>query len=140
MRHADTESAFVKALLDPAMPVPAGITTWRGKPDAKRFAVYRNNVAVALSRALASRFPVVEKLVGTEFFAGMIRAYIAMSKPASPIITAYGDDFPDFIAAFEPAATVRYLADVARLEADRDARKRGWDPGWLDDEDEAADE
>ncbi len=47
----------------------------------------------------------------------MIRAYIAMSKPASPIITAYGDDFPDFIAAFEPAATVRYLADVARLEA-----------------------
>ena len=47
----------------------------------------------------------------------MIRAYIAMSKPASPIITEYGDDFPDFIAAFEPAATVRYLADVARLEA-----------------------
>jgi hypothetical protein len=29
---------------------------------------------------------------------------------------------------------------VARLEADRDARKRGWDPAWLDDEDEAADE
>ena len=117
MDHAETERAFVNALLNSDMPVPTGVTTSRGRADAKRFAVYRNNVAVGLSRALAGRFPIVEKLVGAEFFAGMTRAFIAASKPASPIITAYGDDLPDFIATFAPAASVPYLADVARLEA-----------------------
>jgi hypothetical protein len=117
MDHAATEQAFALALLDAALPVPAGVTTARGTPDAKRFAVYRNNVAVGLGRALANRFPAVEKLVGADFFAVMARAFIAKSKPSSPILTAYGDAFPDFIAAFEPAACVPYLADVARLEA-----------------------
>jgi hypothetical protein len=106
-----TQAAFAAALLDPELPVPSGL-----KADPKRFAVYRNNVAVGLRKALASNFPVVEKLVGGEFFAVMARAYIARTRPASPLIFAYGDDFPDFIAGFEPAATVPYLADVARLE------------------------
>ena len=46
MAHAVTQTAFAEALLDPAAPVPAGITTARGAPDATRFAVYRNNVIV----------------------------------------------------------------------------------------------
>jgi hypothetical protein len=117
MDHAATEQAFALALLDAALPVPAGVTTTRGTPDVKRFAVYRNNVAVGLGRALANRFPVVEKLVGADFFAVMARAFIAKSRPSSPILTAYGDAFPDFIAKFAPAAGVPYLADVARLEA-----------------------
>ena len=117
MDLAANQDAFARALADPALPVPAGVTTARGKPDEKRFAVYRNNVAVALGRALASRFPVVARLVGEEFFAGMAKAYIAVRKPASPLIFAYGDDFADFIGGFEPAASLPYLADVARLEA-----------------------
>jgi hypothetical protein len=47
----------------------------------------------------------------------MAKAYVAVCKPASPLIFAYGDDFADFIARFTPAAGVPYLADVARLEA-----------------------
>ena len=117
MDIAATQHAFATALLDPARPVPAGVTTARGRPDEKRFAVYRNNVAVALARALASRFPVVAKLVGDDFFASMAKAYVAVRKPASPRIFSYGDDFADFIAGFPPAAGVPYLADVARLEA-----------------------
>jgi hypothetical protein len=117
MELAATQDAFVAALLDPALPVPAGVTTARGKADAKRFAVYRNNVAVSLTRVLASRFAVVEKLVGKEFFAGMARAYIAQTRPSSPLILAYGDSFPAFVGGFAPAASLPYLADVARLEA-----------------------
>jgi len=59
MDLAETQDAFAAALLDPALPVPAGVTSARGKADEKRFAVYRNNVAVGLTRVLASRFPVV---------------------------------------------------------------------------------
>lgn len=117
MGHAATEAAFAAALLDPALPPPAGLTTARGAPDAKRFAVYRNNVAVGLRTALATRFRVVERLVGEEFFALMARAYIAGTRPTSPLLFAYGDDLPDFIEGFAPAASVPYLADVARIEA-----------------------
>lgn len=117
MDFETAQAAFAAALLDPALPVPEGVTCARGGADGKRFAVYRNNVAVGLGKALASRFPVVERLVGPEFFAGMARVYIADNKPASPLIFAYGDNFPDFIAGFAPAAGLPYLADVARLEA-----------------------
>lgn len=117
MGHAATEAAFAAAILDPALPPPAGLTTARGAPDEKRFAVYRNNVAVGLRKALATRFRVVERLVGEEFFALMARAYIAGARPASPLLFAYGDDFADFVNGFAPAAALPYLADVARIEA-----------------------
>jgi hypothetical protein len=111
------QAAFAAAVVDPAVPVPAGLVTARGGADEKRFAIYRNNVAVGLRKALSSRFPVVERLVGADFFALMARAYVAGAKPASPLLFAYGDDFPDFVAGFEPAGSVPYLADVARIEA-----------------------
>lgn len=111
------QHGFAQALLHPGAPLPTGLTGARGTADAARFAVYRNNVHVGLTRALAQRFTVTERLVGTEFFAGMARAYVGGCKPASPLLMHYGDDFPDFIAGFAPAATLPYLADLARLEA-----------------------
>ncbi len=117
MSFSSSQEDFAQALLHAERALPAGITTARGTADAARFAVYRNNVHVGLTKALAQRFPVAERLVGTQFFAGMARAYVQDNKPASPLIIAYGDDFPDFIAAFPPACEVPYLADVARLEA-----------------------
>lgn len=112
-----SQDDFAQALLHAERPVPAGITTARGEADALRFAVYRNNVYVGLTRALAQRFPVTGRLVGAEFFTAMARAFAQDHKPASPLIIDYGDDFPDFIADFEPARDVVYLTDVARLEA-----------------------
>jgi hypothetical protein len=111
-----TQNAFAAALIDPAAAPPGGLTTARGMPDDKRFAVYRNNVVAGLGKALESRFPVTLKLVGGEFFRGMARAFIGQSRPLSPLLFEYGDDFPHFIATFGPAAGVPYLADVARLE------------------------
>ena len=86
---------------------------------ARRFAVYRNNVVAGLVKALRSRFPAVEKIVGEEFFAAMARGFVMEQPPRSPLLAAYGDEFPAFIAAFEPARELPYLADVARLEAAR---------------------
>lgn len=114
---AVTQAAFAAALLDPSAPVPEGVTTARGVPDRLRFAVYRNNVAVGLTNSLAAGFPVVARLVGEEFFAGMARAYIATERPRSPLMFEYGRAFPDFVADFAPAASLPYLADVARIEA-----------------------
>src|SRR3954470_15631583 len=116
---APFEISFADALLNADRPVPCGITAHNAAIPERRFAVYRNNVAVGLRKALQSRFPVVEKIVGEEFFAAMALVYLKEQPPRSPQLTTYGDEFPAFIAAFEPAGELSYLADVARLEAAR---------------------
>jgi hypothetical protein len=116
---ASFEISFADALLNADRPVPPGITAHNTAIPARRFAVYRNNVVMGLGKALKSRFPVVEKIVGDEFFAAMARLFVTAQPPRSPLLTTYGDGFPAFIAGFEPARELPYLADVARLEAAR---------------------
>src|SRR5258708_16076849 len=114
---APFETSFADALLNADRPVPYGITAHNAAVPTRRFAVYRNNVVVGLGKALKSRFPVVEKIVGEEFFAAMALVFVKEQPPRSPQLATYGDVFPAFIAAFEPARELPYLADVARLEA-----------------------
>lgn len=116
MPFESTIDAFARALSDPARPAPAQTKGREGRPDARRFAVYRNNVAVGLIGALEARFPVARRLVGEAFFRAMARAFVAEEKPRSPVMIHYGADFPDFVARFEPAREIAYLPDVARLE------------------------
>ncbi|MFK8252983.1 HvfC/BufC family peptide modification chaperone [Ancylobacter terrae] len=88
-------------------------------PAERRFAVYRNNVAVGLIRALETRFPAIRALVGEEFFGAMARDFIQHHPPASPLLARFGDELPGFLAGFGPAAELPYLADIARIEAAR---------------------
>ncbi len=116
MPAARMQTEFSAALFDPRG-MPAGLTTARGEADPARFAIYRNNVTVALIKPLEARFPVLRRLVGDAFFRAMARDFIAVSRPASPLIMDFGDDLPDFLRSYRPAASVAYLDDVAALEA-----------------------
>jgi len=116
---APFEVSFGRALLDPQAPVHFSASIENGATPARRFAVHRNNVVAGLIKTLQARFPVVVKTVGEEFFAAMARVFVAETPPRTPILTTYGDEFADFIGAFEPARELAYLADVARLEAAR---------------------
>jgi len=113
------EASFAGALFDAERPIPRGITAHNAAIPTRRFAVYRNNVVAGLVKALKSRFPVVEKIVGEGFFAAMARVFVVERPPRSPVLASYGNEFATFIAAFEPARELPYLADVARLEAAR---------------------
>lgn len=113
---AERQKQFASAVRDATRPVPTGIVSPLSAARDERFAVYRNNVAVGLIEALRAAFPVVARLVGPEFFGAMARTHALRSLPASPVLLAYGADFPDFIGRFEPAAVLPYLADVAKLE------------------------
>ncbi len=115
----DAKRDFAAALRNPLAEPPAGLYTHAAPAASKRFAVYRNNVAVGLIGALEARFPATRRLVGDEFFRAMARLYIKEQPPRSPLMMRYGDEFPRFIESFEPAADIVYLADVARLEAAR---------------------
>ncbi|UQS15484.1 DUF2063 domain-containing protein [Pseudomonas sp. HS6] len=111
-----TQATFSAALLDVGLPCPHGLYSTNGADPASRFAVYRNNVQGSLSNALADSFPVVMQLVGEEFFRAMAGVFIQNHPPHSPLMSDYGSDLADFISGFEPASSVPYLADVARLE------------------------
>ena len=115
MNHS-AASEFADALRDPACEPPPGLRTWNGSDALDRFNVYRNNIAMSLIDALASTFAVTRQLVGTDFFRAMARIHVAESLPESPILSRYGNDFPDFISRFPHASSLPYLADVARLE------------------------
>ena len=116
---AAVQREFAAALLDPAAPVPSPLRRNGGKAPQKRFAVHRNNMIASLVAALAARFPVVHQLVGDEFFRAMAHLYVTNEPPRSPVLLRYGDRFPDFVENFAPAASIEYLADVARLELAR---------------------
>ena len=113
---ADRQRHFAAAILDPSLAVPPHLVGPDGEPSPKRFAVYRNNVVVGLTEALRANFPVACRIVGEEFFQEMARAYISSYPPHSPILLDYGISFAGFIADFEPAASLPYLPDVARIE------------------------
>ena len=111
------ESAFAKALLDSKQPIPVGIGAPGAVIPTRRLAVHRNNMIAGLVNVLKGRFPVVEKIVGEEFFGAMAGAFVRECPPRSPVLASYGDELPEFIAAFAPARDLAYLADVARLSA-----------------------
>ena len=85
-------------------------------PAARHLQVYRNNVFESLVGALKAVYPVVERLVGTGFFAYAADGYIRRHPPASGNLHDFGDSFAGFLAGFEPARALAYLPDVARLE------------------------
>ncbi|MCU0800243.1 MAG: putative DNA-binding domain-containing protein [Rhodobacteraceae bacterium] len=111
---ADFTRAFDMALR--GGPLPPGLIAPDLSEVARRFDVYRNNVAVSLSTALAARFPVIERLVGQAFFAAMARVYAEQDRPNSPVLHEWGQGFAAFLAAFPPLASYPYMADVARIE------------------------
>jgi len=110
------QSTFGAALLDPETPPPSGLTDPQGRPAGRRFNVYRNNVAVSLTDALATGFPVIAKLLGEEFFKAMAGIFLRAHPPGDPRLQLWGSKFPGFLARFEPVAHLPYLPDIARLE------------------------
>jgi hypothetical protein len=81
-----------------------------------RLDVYANTILVNRRNALRATYPVVERLVGGDFF-DYAAGIFARSYPSlSGNMDEYGREFADFLAGFEPVAPLAYLPDVARLE------------------------
>jgi hypothetical protein len=107
---AGQQERFARALADPGISPPA----LRGAPA--RLAVYRGNLAAHWRRALANAYPVIEQLVGDEFFGGLARAYGQAHPSQDPDLNRFGAQFAAFLDGFPPAADLPWLGDMARLE------------------------
>jgi hypothetical protein len=127
--QADTARAL-------AAPEGEACPPWLQGDDRRRFRVYRNNVRHGLAEALEAAYPATARLVGTDFFRAMAQVFVTQETRRSRSLALFGGGFPAFVAAFPPAASVRYLADVARLEravleAQHEADARPLDPDVL---------
>ncbi|MDN7176855.1 DNA-binding domain-containing protein [Caballeronia sp. SEWSISQ10-4 2] len=87
-----------------------------GLDAGKRLSIYRNTFAGVLGTALRLAFPAVHQLVGPDFFEGAAGLFVAQAPPRNAWLDEYGAEFPDFLERLPQAASVPYLADVARLE------------------------
>ena len=80
------------------------------------FAVYRNTVLKNCIDALAANYPAVERIVGEAWFRAACTIFARTFPPGRPMLVDYGAGFSAFLAEFEPARELPYLADVARLD------------------------
>lgn len=90
--------------------VPLGIS------GDERLNIYKNNTFISLSEALSSTFPTVHKLVGGDFFSYCACEFIKKFPPSPGPLFEYGSEFSSFLGSFEPAGSIHYLSDVARLD------------------------
>lgn len=111
-----TEAQFRASLLDAKAPIPPGLTDGAGRRAGRRYAVYRNNVAVSLTEAIETGFPAIASLLGADNMQRVAGAFIRQEQPRTPILSQYGAGFPAFLAAQDQLSHLPYLADVARLE------------------------
>ena len=107
---------FGQLVLDATKPAPDYLEGPHQRPVGNRFNVYRNNVVLGLSNALAESFPVIRKLLGDENFYSLAKIYVCAHPPKTPLMMYFGADFSQFLKLFSPLAHLPYLADVALLE------------------------
>jgi hypothetical protein len=111
-----SQKQFASALFDCNADVPDALVGGSQERVRRGFNVHRNNVYSTLPECVLAKYPVVQRIVGREFAIAAARVFVARHPPPCPVLLWYGRQFPDFLAAFEPAQTISYLSDVARLE------------------------
>lgn len=111
LQHAFVEGVFTRGE-DSILPwiVPDG------RSASSRFAVYRNNVFHNFREALRDVYPVIERLVGSDFFDCAADRYTGAFPSESGDLHRFGGAFAQFLASYPPAAALPYLPDTARLE------------------------
>lgn len=82
----------------------------------ERLKIYHNNVTGSLIEALRGTYPIIEKLVGENFFKAAARGFIFNHPPTNGCLHEYGQGFDIFIKDHPPAQSLPYLADIAALE------------------------
>jgi len=81
-----------------------------------RLQIHYNNYIQSLTKALRLIYPLIEKLVGIEYFKALAREYIKLNPSYTKNLTFYGEGFSQFLIHFSPLQSFAYLPEMARLE------------------------
>lgn len=112
----DLQQAMARCIVLHVNDAPATMICGDGFAAEQRLAIHRSTYTGSLTKALRLTYPAVDRLVGSAFFDGAAHAFVHELPPRSAWLDDYGADFPEFLAAFAPAASLPYVSDVARLE------------------------
>ncbi|MBK8162045.1 MAG: putative DNA-binding domain-containing protein [Gammaproteobacteria bacterium] len=112
----ELQQEFMRALLMRGNGVIPGLVK---QGAARGISAYRNTSHANLHNALRGVYPVIERLVGREFFAYAADAYMEYAPSTSGDLNHFGMRFPEFLRSFPPARALAYLVDVAVLERAR---------------------
>ena len=107
---------FGAALFDSA---PEAIMPWicgDGLDVESRLLIYRNNLRQGFLKALALEFPVIQRLVGKDYFHQLALAFQANHPSRSGNLHHIGQQFPQFLVTLLGGTRYNYLSDVAALE------------------------
>lgn len=110
------QTQFRTALLQPDAPTPETLLDGLGRPAGRRFSVYRNNVAVALTEALIDGFPACHILLGDQTYRAMAGQFLRQHPPDSPVMARFGATLPAFLDTAPQLTRMRWIGDLARLE------------------------
>jgi hypothetical protein len=112
----DLQLRFVAALYDGHDAVVTPYVAGDAADSAARLAVYRNNLREGFIKALALEFPVVERLVGEEFFRRTALDYQLQHPSRRGDLAHVGEPFAEFLRARFGGGEYAWLPDVAALE------------------------
>ena len=85
-------------------------------PAARCLNIHRNNVTITLREALAAVFPVVQQLLGDDFFSDVATRYLRTHPCRSGNLHYFGRQFPAALADDQRLVELAYLPEVAALE------------------------
>ena len=100
----DLQRQFVGALFDELPDAGAGLE------------IYRNNLNEGFSKALALEFPVIQRLVGEDYFRQLSRDFLHAHPSRGGDLHAIGAPFPRYLRDRFAGTEYAYLPDVAELE------------------------
>jgi hypothetical protein len=111
------QQTFASALLYADHAEPA-LAMFKGTPDLnrKRIVFYQNNVFGNWQETLANVYPVLQQLVGEDFFNDLAHTYGLTHASQSGDLAEFGASFSSYIRALENCRDYPYFGDVAALE------------------------
>jgi hypothetical protein len=113
---ADLQRRLHNAILDGTDGGLAPYIRSDGLTAARRLQIHSNTAHLLLIEALTSNFPATSRIVDERFFVYAASEFVHRHSPRQPRLAEYGAELPDFLATFEPASSLPWLPDLARLE------------------------
>ncbi|HPF26725.1 MAG: DNA-binding domain-containing protein [Steroidobacteraceae bacterium] len=120
----ELQRRFAASLFGEQIVPDAGLLRSTGISAALRIAIHANNWRQGYREAMALMYPVLQRLVGGEYFVGLADDYRLLQPSRRGDLHHVGAGFPGFLRHRFDAGEYAYLADIAALEwAVEDARR-----------------
>jgi uncharacterized protein len=112
----ELQTRFANALFEGAVDSVLSEILAAGMNAPERIDIYRNNLREGFIKALAIGFPVIERLVGTDYFRSLALEYFGAHPSRSGNLDHIGAAFATFLRTRFESTQYEYLPDVAELE------------------------